>query len=195
MKRSLSLSGSGKTSRILERLRVYENNCLTAPRSSIFDCEENNGKNIIKKQMCPSQVLWQKKKKHGLSDIDFILPTDEDESLCVPRMGHVEPSARLHGAESSPNPLSTFTHAHTWGRGCEGDMDLEQLAGGADVQHKGTNHFPEGCLYLMCIKGPVRTLAAAWDVCSHMCTHVCKLTRSHQAVPEQRMDRSPQLQQ
>lgn len=56
-------------------------------------------------------------KKHGLSGIDFILPTDEDEWLCVPRMGRVEPSAGLHSAEGSPNPLSTtFTHAHTWGR-------------------------------------------------------------------------------
>lgn len=40
---------------------VYENNCLTAPRASIFEWEENNGKNIIKKQMCLSQVLWQEK--------------------------------------------------------------------------------------------------------------------------------------
>lgn len=102
----------GKSPKTLGRqgCAVYENNCLTAPRSSIFECEENNGKNIIKKQMCLSQVLWQEK-KYGFAGIDFFLPTDGDEWSSVPGMGHVDPSTwlRILRALQTSYPPS---HAH-----------------------------------------------------------------------------------
>lgn len=64
--------------------------------------------------MCPSQVLWQKKNVGLLVSISFF-PNDEDEWLCVPRMGHGKPSARLHSAERSADTPSTSTHTHPQG--------------------------------------------------------------------------------
>lgn len=52
------------------------------------------------------------RKNCGFAGIDFILPTDEDEWLCVAGTGHVE---------GSPGTHHTYAHA----------PDLGQVGGGA----------------------------------------------------------------